>query len=55
MAVEAPVVRLAGTNVEAGERIPQEAGLPLPRAYDFGEAARMAVEAARIGAEALSA
>ncbi|HLB29832.1 MAG TPA: ADP-forming succinate--CoA ligase subunit beta [Dehalococcoidia bacterium] len=48
MEIEVPVVvRLAGTNVEAGEQILQEAGLPLLRAYDFGEAARMAAEAAR--------
>ena len=42
MAVGAPVVvRLAGSYVEAG--------LPLLRAYDFGEAARIAAEAGRDG------
>ena len=40
------VVRLAGTNVEEGERILKESGLPVVRAADLGEAARSAVEAA---------
>jgi succinyl-CoA synthetase beta subunit len=40
------VVRLAGTNVEDGERILGESGLPVTRAADLGEAARKAVEAA---------
>jgi len=40
------VVRLAGTNVEEGERIMAGSGLPLIRAQDLGEAARKAVEAA---------
>ncbi len=40
------VVRLAGTNVEEGERILSESGLPIVRAADLGEAAAKAVEAA---------
>ncbi len=40
------VVRLAGTNVEEGEKILQESGLPIIRAADLGEAAAKAVEAA---------
>jgi len=40
------VVRLAGTNVEEGERVLEESGLPVIRAKDLGEAARKAVEAA---------
>ncbi len=40
------VVRLAGTNVEEGERILEESGLPVARAADLGEAARKAAEAA---------
>ena len=40
------VVRLAGTNVEEGERILGESGLPIVRAADLGEAAAKAVEAA---------
>jgi succinyl-CoA synthetase beta subunit len=40
------VVRLAGTNVEEGERILDESGLPVVRAADLGEAARSAVAAA---------
>ncbi len=43
------VVRLAGTNVEDGERILRESGLPVVRAADLGEAARKAVEAAGAG------
>ena len=41
------VVRLAGTNVEEGERLIKESGLPVIRAQDLGEAAKKAVEAAR--------
>jgi succinyl-CoA synthetase beta subunit len=40
------VVRLAGTNLEEGDRILRESGLPVIRAADLGEAARKAVEAA---------
>jgi succinyl-CoA synthetase beta subunit len=40
------VVRLAGTNVEEGERNLEESGLPVLRAKDLGEAARKAVAAA---------
>jgi succinyl-CoA synthetase beta subunit len=40
------VVRLAGTNVEAGEKILAKSGLPVERASDLGEAARKAVAAA---------
>jgi len=48
MDVRVPVVvRLAGTNVEAGERILAESGLPVVRARDLGEAAAKAVAAAR--------
>jgi len=47
MAIKVPVVvRLAGTNVEDGERILSEANLPLIRAIGLGEAAQKAVEAA---------
>ena len=41
------VVRLAGTNVEEGERVLDESGVSLRRAYSFREAADMAVQAAR--------
>jgi len=41
------VVRLAGTNVEQGERILSESGLHLIRAYSMQEAAQKAVEAAK--------
>ena len=48
MAVRVPVVtRLAGTNLEEGERILKESGLPVIRAADLGEAAKKAVAAAR--------
>ena len=48
MAKTIPVVaRLAGTNVEEGERLIRESGLPVIRADDLGDAARKAVEAAR--------
>ena len=40
------VVRLAGTNVEEGERILQESGLPVIRAVGLGEATQKAAEAA---------
>jgi len=40
------VVRLAGTNVEEGERILAGSGVPVVRAKDLGEAAREAVAAA---------
>ncbi len=47
MAKTVPVVaRLAGTNVEEGERLIKESGLPVIRAEELGEAARKAVEAA---------
>jgi succinyl-CoA synthetase beta subunit len=41
------VARLAGTNVEEGERLIKESGLPVIRADDLGDAAAKAVEAAR--------
>ena len=41
------VVRLAGTNVQEGDRILSESGLDLVRAYSFREAAEKAVEAAK--------
>jgi succinyl-CoA synthetase beta subunit len=41
------VARLAGTNVEEGERLIAESGLPVIRADELGDAARKAVEAAR--------
>ena len=48
MAKTVPVVaRLAGTNVEEGERLIKESGLPVIRADDLGDAAKKAVEAAR--------
>ena len=40
------VVRLDGTNVEEGERILKDSGLPVVRAPDLGAAAAKAVEAA---------
>jgi succinyl-CoA synthetase beta subunit len=40
------VVRLAGTNVEAGMKVLDESGIELLRADGFAEAARMAVKAA---------
>ncbi|UCH87465.1 MAG: ADP-forming succinate--CoA ligase subunit beta [Dehalococcoidia bacterium] len=47
MDIKVPVVvRLAGTNVADGERILNEANLPLIRAIGLGEAAKKAVEAA---------
>ena len=48
MDVKVPVVvRLAGTNLEEGERIMREANLPLIRAAELGEAAEKAVAATR--------
>jgi succinyl-CoA synthetase beta subunit len=48
MAKPLPVVaRLAGTNVEEGERLIRESGLPVIRADELGDAAKKAVEAAR--------
>ncbi len=44
------VARLAGTNVEEGERLIKESGLPVIRADELGDAARKAVEAARAAA-----
>jgi succinyl-CoA synthetase beta subunit len=41
------VARLAGTNVEEGERLINESGLPVIRAEELGSAAQQAVEAAR--------
>jgi len=50
MDIGIPVVaRLAGTNLEEGDRILRESGLPVVRAADLGEAARKAVEAASSG------
>jgi succinyl-CoA synthetase beta subunit len=47
MDIDVPVVvRLAGTNVEEGERILAGADFPVIRAAELGEAARKAVEAA---------
>ena len=47
MEIKVPVVvRLAGTNVEQGERILKDSGLKLVRAYSFKEAAEKAVAAA---------
>jgi len=47
MKMDVPVVvRLAGTNVTQGERILEDAGLPLIRAIGLGEAAQKAVAAA---------
>lgn len=48
MEIKAPiVVRLAGTNVTEGNRILDESGLQLIRAYNFREAAQKAVAAAK--------
>lgn len=46
------VVRLAGTNVEAGQKIVRESGLPIITADSLEEAAAKAVAAARQGAVA---
>ena len=46
MEIKVPVVvRLAGTNVDEGNRILEESGLSLIRAHSFKEAAQKAVEA----------
>lgn len=45
------IVRLAGTNVEAGQRIVRECGLPIITADSLEEAAQKAVAAARQHAE----
>ena len=51
MAKTVPVVaRLAGTNVEEGERLIKESGLAIIRAEELGEAAKKAVEAAKAAA-----
>jgi succinyl-CoA synthetase beta subunit len=44
------VARLAGTNMEEGERLLNESGLPVIRAEGLGDAAGKAVEAARAAA-----
>jgi succinyl-CoA synthetase beta subunit len=45
--IRVPVVaRLEGTNLEEGERLLNESGLPVRRGKDLGEAARLAVQAA---------
>jgi len=44
------VARLAGTNVEEGERLIKESGLPVIRAEELGDAAKKAVEAAKSAA-----
>jgi len=44
------VVRLAGTNLDEGDRILRDSGLPVIRAADLGEAARKAVAAASTAA-----
>ena len=44
------VARLAGTNVEEGERLIKESGLPVIRADELGDAAKKAVEAAKAAA-----
>ena len=41
------IVRLAGTNVEAGEKIIQESGLPIISANTLADAATKAVAAAK--------
>ncbi len=47
LGLKIPVVaRLDGTNLEEGERLLNESGLPVIRGKDLGEAARKAVEAA---------
>jgi len=42
----AVVARLEGTNLEEGERLLKESGLPVIRGRDLGEAAKLAVRAA---------
>jgi malate-CoA ligase subunit beta len=46
------IVRLAGTNVEAGQKIVRDSGLPIITADSLEEAAHKAVAAAREGATA---
>jgi succinyl-CoA synthetase beta subunit len=41
------VARLAGTELDAGLRLLDAAGVPIQRASDLGEAARKAVQAAK--------
>jgi malate-CoA ligase subunit beta len=41
------IVRLAGTNVEEGQKIVRECGLPIITADSLAEAAQKAVAAAR--------
>jgi len=41
------IVRLAGTNVEAGQKIIRESALPIISALDLADAAQKAVAAAR--------
>jgi len=41
------IVRLAGTNVEAGQKIIRDSGLPILSATDLADAAQKAVAAAR--------
>jgi malate-CoA ligase subunit beta len=41
------IVRLAGTNVEAGQKIVRDSGLPIITADSLAEAAQRAVQAAR--------
>jgi malate-CoA ligase subunit beta len=41
------IVRLAGTNVEAGEKIIKESGLPIISAHTLADAATKAVAAAK--------
>src|SRR3989449_3901758 len=45
------VARLAGTNLEEGERLLRDSGLPVIRAADLGEAAAEAVAAAETASE----
>lgn len=49
------IVRLAGTNVEAGQKIVRESGLPIITADSLEEAAQKAVAAARQHAEGVAA
>ena len=49
------IVRLAGTNVEAGQKIVRDSGLPIITADSLEEAAEMAVAAARRHAQGAAA
>jgi malate-CoA ligase subunit beta len=49
------IVRLAGTNVEAGQKIVRDSGLPIITADSLEEAAEMAVAAARRPAQGAAA